>query len=156
VDPALAENVADESFGVLEGRDGDEGISAEVGLDVDWLVVRVADDPDAEARGKAADLGVEEGAELGVLDVVDGADDALGTNDGQASPPGSEMGVIIRPVEKVGDSFLLGRDAKKTAHDDLPRNYLTRITGTHHLFPWKSSLGDQIVSEISDVFPHFS
>jgi len=68
---------------------------------------------------KAAQLRLEFGAEVAVLDIVDGAMEAVLVAHRHAAAPGAQVGVIVRAVVQIGDAIAVGDNPEKTAHDDL-------------------------------------
>jgi hypothetical protein len=119
----FSEGLPGQPIGILDGSDRDDGIIPQVRPDEDRLVVIIADDADAGPRVEVAEIGIKLGPELGILDVVDDAEEAVIADDGQPSPSCAQMGVIIGPIIKVGDTVIKGSDAKKSAHAVLVNNF---------------------------------
>ena len=65
---------------------------------------------------KAAQVVLELGAELAVLDVVDDALETCAVAHGHAAATGAQVRVVVRAVEEVGDAVVLGDDAEEAAH----------------------------------------
>ncbi len=123
VDAPLAERLAGQRLGIGHHADRGDGVVAQVGADEQRLVVGVADDADAAAPAQALEVGVELRAELGVLDVVDDADEPLGAQDGQAAALGPQVGMVVGAVKQVGQAIVLCRHAEKSAHQCPPGQF---------------------------------
>ncbi len=83
------------------------------------LVIEVADHADPFVTFHIQHIKLEFGPELGILDVVDKPGKPVLIQNGHTTPLGTEVGVIIRSVEELGDTIFLGDDTKQTTHSVL-------------------------------------
>jgi len=85
----------------------------------DWLVFVVADDPHPVNRVQPREplcCPFEPGAELRVLDVVDGTMEGVTGIERHPATHGPHVRMVIRPEEDIRNAPLLRNDAEKAAH----------------------------------------
>ena len=115
---AAPERTVRQRFDVVDLTYCDDGVSAEAGGDDQGLILEIADDADSAFSVELAEHAVELCAELCVGDVMNAPGNvAVAGSDGHAAALGSQVGMVIRPVKKFGNTVRGGDNAEKTAHN---------------------------------------
>jgi len=83
-----------------------------VGSDEQGLGVGIADHPDPVIAVEIRQFRLKLGAEVAVFDAVNRALDPLRAANRHPAQAGPEVGVIVGPIEEIGNAFIAGHNAE--------------------------------------------
>ena len=115
----FVQELSHQFLNVVHLRHGDDGKAPQVGVQDKGLCVRVADDSDAGGcSGEAVQTRFKFGAEIGVLQIVDGAREVfvLGIVGSQTASSRAEVRIVVCAIEQVGNALFLRNRSEKASH----------------------------------------